>query len=205
MSGVHYIAKQIGAIWQFHYPGRPLKSHICYSVSMPSGKIHDRVTLAFLPFVWLICRWGLHWGFWVCALVTLGAFIGGFWLSPDLDTRSRPFYRWGLLRFIWWPYHWAVRHRSVLSHGVWFASWLRLLYLSAVLALLYMAASLTLSRLGGIPFHSPRQDILRFAHAHIHDILWLGLGIWTGSLLHILLDKLCSSLGNRPHSRQKRR
>ncbi|MCE3235837.1 MAG: putative metal-binding protein [Vampirovibrio sp.] len=161
---------------------------------MASGKTHEWVTLAFLPPVWMICRWGFQWSLWISALVTAGTFIGGFWLSPDLDTRSRPFYRWGLLRFIWWPYHWAVKHRSGLSHGILFASWLRLLYLAAAVALLYTAALLALAHWGGLSAISPRQDILRFAHAHLRDILWLGTGIWFGSLLHIALDALSSAI-----------
>lgn len=174
---------------------------LCYSVSMASGKTHEWVTLAFLPPVWMVCRWVFQWSLGISVLVTTGTLIGGFWLSPDLDTRSRPFYRWGISRFIWWPYQWAFRHRSEWTHGILLASWLRLLYLSAVLALSYALASFVLSQYLGTHPLSPRQDILRFVHTHLKDILWLGIGIWFGSLLHILLDKLTSSL----RTKRKRR
>jgi uncharacterized metal-binding protein len=161
---------------------------------MAMGKTHDWVTLACLPSVWLIAQWGFHWPWHICALVTLGTYVGGFWLSPDLDTRSRPFYRWGYLRFIWWPYQWLAKHRSSLSHGLVFAAWLRLSYLSAVLILLYSGTSLCVARL----IHSkaapqPQREMLLFLQHHLHNILWLGLGVWLGSLIHILLDHVSSA------------
>ena len=46
----------------------------------------------------------------------LAFLVGGLWLSPDLDTRSRPSKRWGWLAVLWWPYRRLVRHRGWMSH-----------------------------------------------------------------------------------------
>jgi uncharacterized metal-binding protein len=101
---------------------------------MASGQQHDRATYVLaLPF-------GLLWGPWLglpgITAGTLAFLIGGLWLSPDLDTRSNPSRRWGVLRLFWWPYRRLLRHRSPLSHSPFLGSAIRLLYLTALIALL---------------------------------------------------------------------
>lgn len=160
---------------------------------MATGKTHDWFTWAMAPPIWAMARFGLHLPNSACLLIFIGTLTGGLLLSPDLDTRSRPFYRWGLFRFIWWPYQWMTRHRSPLSHGVLLASWLRLLYLSAVLSLIYYATSIATSRLFKIKPHAPGPEILAFFQNNLHSILWLGVGLWVGALLHIILDYFSSA------------
>jgi uncharacterized metal-binding protein len=160
---------------------------------MASGKTHDWMTLALLPSVWLICRWKFNLALPESILIVAGTFIGGFFLSPDLDIRSRPFYRWGLLRFIWWPYQWAIRHRSSLSHGIFLASWLRLLYLTGILTILYAIFSIGLQQLGWWPVTHPLREARQFIQGHLHHLLWLGVGLWIGALIHILLDWFSSA------------
>lgn len=108
---------------------------------MAAGSSHDRATvLCSLPF-------GLLWAPWLGglgALIAAASFlVGGLWLSPDLDTRSRPMRRWGPLQGLWWPYRRLLRHRSLLSHSPLLGTAGRLLYLAAVLfALCALAAPL---------------------------------------------------------------
>ncbi len=96
---------------------------------MASGKNHDRAILFTSPLVLVVgCyQFGVELG------IIAGAshFLGGYWLSPDLDIKSRPFLRWGILRFIWIPYQRLIPHRSPLSHAPALGSLLRLLYLAA--------------------------------------------------------------------------
>lgn len=170
---------------------------------MASGKTHDFVTYLMLPpfffagvslfdqpmasMLWLV----------------LGAWFGGIFLSPDLDTRSRPYYRWGVFRFIWWPYQWMAKHRSSLSHGIFFAPVIRLIYLSALGALLYMflKSGIWLSSSTNDIDFSYRQDIQTFCIRNATVFLWLGIGVWLGCLLHVILDAISSwlnALGLRP-------
>ena len=101
---------------------------------MASGRQHDRATrLLALPF-------GLLWwpaqGPAVALTAAVSFLLGGLWLSPDLDTRSRATRRWGPLALLWWPYRRVLSHRSALSHTPLLGSAGRLLYLAAALALL---------------------------------------------------------------------
>ena len=99
---------------------------------MASGQQHDRATC------WLALPYGLVWWPWlgpVGALTSGLAFlIGGLWLSPDLDTNSRPYQRWGPLRWLWWPYRKFLRHRSLLSHTPVLGSAGRLIYVGSLIA-----------------------------------------------------------------------
>ncbi len=60
-------------------------------------------------------------------------FLGGYWLLPNLDIRSRLFLRWGVLNIIWLPYQRCIPHRSPLSHAPVLGSVIRLLYLAVCL------------------------------------------------------------------------
>jgi uncharacterized metal-binding protein len=160
---------------------------------MASGKTHDWVTVALLPSVWLLAHWGFNLPFHQSLLVTIGAWIGGFYLSPDLDTPSRPFYRWGVLRWIWIPYQWAAKHRSPLSHGLLWASWLRLFYLTGMLALIYAGLRQLLAFWGLRSALPPLLSAQQFLSVHQADFLMLGVGLWIGALIHIALDALTSA------------
>lgn len=71
-------------------------------------------------------------------LVSAGILFGALWLSPDLDLDySRPYRRWGPLRFIWWPYAQVFSHRG-LSHHWFVGPASRLLYLAALAAPLWL-------------------------------------------------------------------
>ncbi len=161
---------------------------------MASGKTHDWVTVTLLPSVWLIAHWGFNLPFHESLLITVGTWLGGFYLSPDLDTPSRPFYRWGILRWIWIPYQWAAKHRSPLSHGLLWASWLRLFYLTGMLTLIYWGLCQLLEILGVRTSLLPLRSAQRFLSAHQSDFLRLGVGLWVGALIHIVLDALTSAL-----------
>ena len=105
---------------------------------MASGRSHDQATRRLaLPF-------GLLWAPWlglVGVAVAAGAFlIGGLWLSPDLDTRSRATQRWGPLGWLWWPYRRGLSHRSLFSHSPLIGTAGRLIYLALALLLVALVA-----------------------------------------------------------------
>jgi len=95
-----------------------------------TGRCHDSATLALtLPLGLLVGLWqGPRLGVTAAAAFLLG----GLWLSPDLDTCSRPSRRWGPLALLWWPYRHVVRHRGWLSHTPLLGTLTRLLYLGAL-------------------------------------------------------------------------
>lgn len=99
---------------------------------MAAGTSHDQWTINFTPVV------ALGSGF-LCGAFSLspaiiplsaaGFLLGGLYLSPDLDTPSRPFYRWKMLRWYWLPYQKLLPHRSKWSHTPFVGTAGRLLYL----------------------------------------------------------------------------
>ncbi len=96
---------------------------------MPSGRIHDSITLWSLPLVA-----GLTFNQTQSSSLTLmlagGYLFSGLMFGPDLDIYSRQYRRWGVLRWIWLPYQRSMRHRSFLSHGPIVGTVVRLFYLS---------------------------------------------------------------------------
>ena len=111
----------------------------------------------------------------------LAFLIGGLWLSPDLDTNSRPYQRWGPLRWLWWPYRKALRHRSVLSHSPLLGTLVRVGYLTG-LALL----------LTGLAHPPASTDLLRWLQqqwSRPERLLLVALiGIEASAWLHLLQD-----------------
>jgi uncharacterized metal-binding protein len=101
---------------------------------MPSGSTHDRITLWSLPVVTGLTATLTHSSN-LTLLVSGGFLFGGLMLSPDLDLYSRPFKRWGWLRWIWIPYQKTLRHRSILSHGLLVGTTLRVFYLGGWIVL----------------------------------------------------------------------
>jgi uncharacterized metal-binding protein len=95
---------------------------------MASGKNHDRSILFASPLVLVVGCWQFGE---LGIIAGASHFLGGYWLSPDLDIKSRPFLRWSVLGFIWIPYQKIIPHRSPLSHAPVLGSLLRLAYLTA--------------------------------------------------------------------------
>lgn len=99
---------------------------------MASGRNHDRAILLTTP-VWTLTA-AHYGGLWIGGLVGLSHFLGGWYLSPDLDLNSRPFLRWGVLKLMWLPYQDQIPHRHWLSHAPLVGSVVRLFYLAAWLS-----------------------------------------------------------------------
>jgi uncharacterized metal-binding protein len=149
---------------------------------MASGRSHDRATTVLaLPFGLL---WGPGLGLPGVAVAGLAFLLGGLWLSPDLDTRSRATGRWGPLHLIWWPYRRLLSHRSLLSHSPLLGTAGRLAYLAGALAL----AAAALHPLGAPAPHK----LLEQAHTlwqSRHPLLLAALvGLEASSWLHLVQD-----------------
>jgi uncharacterized metal-binding protein len=163
---------------------------------MASGRRHDRTTC------WLALPFALLWGpaLGVAGVVSagLGFLLGGLWLSPDLDTRSNATRRWGLLRWLWWPYRKVLPHRSLFSHSPLLGTAVRLAYLAALL----LAGSVALSPLGA-PAPSVwigwAGDLWQHQRGPIVSAL---VGVEASSWLHLIQDG--DPLPRWPRSRRRR-
>jgi uncharacterized metal-binding protein len=163
---------------------------------MASGRSHDQATRRLaLPF-------GLLWAPWlglVGVAVAAAAFlVGGLWLSPDLDTRSRATNRWGPLGWLWWPYRRVLSHRSLLSHSPVIGTAGRLTYLALALLLVALVAQGVMALASGsAPLR--RDDLAAAAQTAAPWLagLWQQqrplilaalLGLEASSWLHLLQD-----------------
>lgn len=107
---------------------------------MPSGKVHDAITVACAV---VGAAGGVYLGYSprVVAVYAISTLISGLILSPDLDLDSTPYERWGIFRFLWWPYKVLLPHRSIISHGPIIAAPIRLAYFAFSSLLFWSLAS----------------------------------------------------------------
>jgi uncharacterized metal-binding protein len=69
--------------------------------------------------------------------------------GPDLDTMSKQYSRWGILRPFWIPYRSFFKHRSRWSHGLTFGTLFRVIYFLGVTTILIFASAYAASYLLG--------------------------------------------------------
>lgn len=139
---------------------------------MADGKTHDRAIWLTTPAVGL-AAWAIAPTY--AAPVTIAHLWGGLLLSPDLDTRSRPYKRWGLLRFFWLPYQKTMKHRG-WSHALIFGTLGRVGYL--------LAPVLIAALLNGV---SP-EAIAMLAAEHWRTLAAIGVGLELSAIVHLKLD-----------------
>ncbi len=152
---------------------------------MASGKNHDLGIYFATPIIGTISiPFSLELG----VIATSAHFLGGYWLSPDLDIRSRPFLRWGVLKIIWIPYQRFIPHRSPLSHFPVIGSLIRLAYLAIWLSCLWVII--------------PGLQQVEWAITWQKAIAFL-VGVELSALNHLLLDGLLLPLPNSIKSRLK--
>src|SRR5262245_5515198 len=101
---------------------------------MPNARTHDAITYAIIPLTFIAAEfyWGDHA---TSAIATVAMLFSGLMFGPDLDLDSKPYRRWGPLKFLWKPYQVALPHRSVLSHGPILGTVIRIVYFLIVFSL----------------------------------------------------------------------
>lgn len=169
---------------------------------MPSGKTHDYITLLLAAPTFIVAA-EVTANSALALCVTGATLFGGWMFGPDLDTQSYQYKRWGVFRFLWFPYRVVIKHRSTWSHGLIISTPLRILYFGGVLALIisaavYLRATITI---GGAP---PSTEEITQAWMRINEYLtthigtgavWATLvGLWWGAALHTLTDVLSSAV-----------
>ena len=156
---------------------------------MPSGYIHDRITLWSLPIVTAASLMRTASAGLTLAVVS-GFLLGGLMLGPDLDTRSIHYKRWGWFRWIWLPYRYRVRHRSPLSHGPLIGTTVRVCYLVVwivILGCIGIAFTNEILRLGWT-WNEIGDRLSTLITSHWSWWLALLIGLEFGAISHILTD-----------------
>jgi uncharacterized metal-binding protein len=165
---------------------------------MPSGRTHDFITLLLAaPTAAVTYYFTQDWT--LTAIITIAMVFGGLMFGPDLDIQSRQYTRWGPLRFLWWPYKIALRHRSRWSHGILFGTIIRIIYFLVVITIV-LAVSLYIrdaymrqqsSGIGEVSTALTRVWEI-FAPIKRNYLIAAFIGLWVGATSHTVSDVLGS-------------
>lgn len=135
---------------------------------MASGRAHDHGAI--------LCA--IAWAVAGHKFAALGA-LAGLMLSPDQDLfRCNANRRWGIVRFIWWPYSQAIPHRHWLSHGPVIGTLTRYTYLRCIIAIAWLLFDRA----------APVEQIWQF---YPWEPLFL-CGLASADILHLLADRIKS-------------
>jgi uncharacterized metal-binding protein len=174
---------------------------------MPSGRTHDRITLWTLPAV-LTAAFYVTLSIPLTVITCIGFLLGGFMMGPDLDIHSVQYRRWGPLRWIWYPYQAALKHRSRLSHGPIVGTIIRVLYFSVWVLLFGLVIVELLNTLwdAQLTWNDLRNTVRFSLTAYLWEWVAMVMGLELGALSHYVSDWLGSSLKRTlGRSRRKRK
>jgi uncharacterized metal-binding protein len=104
----------------------------------------------------------------------LGFYIGTEFVTPDLDTNSTAYKRWGNLKILMLPYKWTFKHRQS-SHNILYGAIVRILYISIIILVFYY-----------LIFKSFSTDL---DISPVYVIIFL-FGIIIANALHVILDNI---------------
>lgn len=151
---------------------------------MPSGKKHEKINL-------IMVRWLMVFGFFSLLFLQydsrivsyvlvflIGIWFGTYYLSPDLDIKSRPYYRFKWLRFIWKPYQHFFSHRSFWTHGLLIGDIIRMAYLGLFISL---------------PFSLISFSLIEWMKPYTTHFVYGASGIALASTFHIIADTVHSA------------
>lgn len=163
---------------------------------MPSGRIHDRITLWSFPWIviatYLVTRNGE-----VTLLTGGGFFFSGLMFGPDLDIYSAQYKRWGALRWIWLPYRKLFHHRSFFSHGLIIGTVIRVIYLVLIVFAIAIFPVAIAQLLFGFAWNWQKltlKVIYLLTNKYAAETIALGLGLELGAMSHSLSDWMSSAL-----------
>ena len=126
-----------------------------------------------------------------------GFILGGCLIGPDLDTRSKQYSRWGILRLIWFPYRIFFKHRSRWTHGLLFGAVIRLIYLTGIFSIALLLVGVCVKgAASGDPWaavadlrtgwRSAGEFVGQYSIVSL--MIYLAAGVWAGGAVHTLTD-----------------
>jgi uncharacterized metal-binding protein len=161
---------------------------------MPSGIVHDRITIWLLP--WIV---GITYGTTRSSELTLilscGYLFSGMMFGPDLDIYSLQYKRWGMIRGIWLPYRKFLRHRSFFSHGLIVGTCVRLIYLCLIIFLISILGVAIAQLFFGFAWNWQnfvRDRLHLLIGKYPREIIALVIGLEIGAMSHTISDWIAS-------------
>ncbi len=169
---------------------------------MPNGPTHDFLTVASAavatPLVISLPQMNA-----LNYACLIGAYVGSNYLfSNDLDLHSDSYDRWGLLRFIWYPYQKVIHHRNWVSHGLIVGPLLRIVYFACAVFLLLFGLFKLLDALGSaINPGGTLGDIGHWLYGFFADhpvqTAYFLIGFVLSGALHTIADIISTGLKRR--------
>lgn len=141
---------------------------------MPYGKTHDRITLIVLPIV-VLTAYLIFNSFYLTLILSISYLFSALMFNGDLDTNSKPYNRWFILKMIWIPYQLMFGHRSIFTHGIIIGTVIRIIYIG-IIPFLYF-------------YYYHNINILTDVIS-IKDLIVILIGLELGSLSHSVPDWL---------------
>jgi uncharacterized metal-binding protein len=162
---------------------------------VPSGKTHDAISFLYAAPVFA-AAWKITDNTAISAVITTAFLFGGLMFGPDLDTMSKQYTRWGITRFLWYPYQSFFAHRSRWSHGLIFGTLLRVVYFMGALTLLafVIVYAYAIYTGGDLPrlaeFTKVWIDLGNYIRANVGEYFLpsVFIGLWIGAASHTLTD-----------------
>jgi uncharacterized metal-binding protein len=140
---------------------------------MPNGKTHDTITFVLAPVVGGLSYW-ITKDIKTTTILMSTYLFASLMFNGDLDTNSRPYNRWWLLKMIWIPYQLMFEHRSVFTHGLIIGTIIRILYVGLIPFLIILFKG-ELQVVSSIP---------------LNIIILSFIGLELGSAVHTISDKI---------------
>ena len=160
---------------------------------MPSGKTHLKIeAILLVVLLGVVTLLTVHSRVnWQQALLFFGSYVFSmFLMSPDLDlSKSDAFQRWGLLRWMWFPYAWIFRHRQISHHPL-LGPLSRILYIGILVLVptwIYLVST-------GNP--SPRLML------SVNVLLPVFVGLYMPNIEHIAADRISTAYRRKRRRRQ---
>lgn len=162
---------------------------------MPSGRTHDAITFILAVPAFAV-TYAATKNIPAAAVVAAAFMFGGLMFGPDLDTVSRQYSRWSIIRGIWFPYRSFFTHRSRFSHGLIFGAFIRVVYFLGVLTLVaflavYIYATYRGGKLPGfVDFARVWQPAGAFIRKEFGEpfLPFVFIGLWLGAASHTFTD-----------------
>jgi uncharacterized metal-binding protein len=162
---------------------------------MPSGKTHDAITFllaAPIGVAAFVVTKNIP-----ASIAVASAFLfGGLMFGPDLDTVSKQYSRWWILKPLWFPYRMFFKHRSRWSHGLIFGTALRVFYFMGIITLGAFITALIVETFSGrsvtglSEFAAAWRELGQFGRDHLGENVFVTLfcGLWLGAASHTFTD-----------------
>jgi uncharacterized metal-binding protein len=165
---------------------------------MPSGKMHDKIAIISIIPIFIAGNHLFNSNLAQIYTFMLASIFSQLMFGPDLDTQSLQYKRWGVLKWIWFPYRIIFPHRSGFSHGILFGPILRFIYLFIVLSLIFFGTILFFTNVLDYKFIIHLLNHTNYAVSNV-DISTLipflaplCAGIFCGAAIHTFTDKIFS-------------